>query len=684
MPTLASSTFLQQNTTAGTALVTGSITVADGDVIVVKLGTWSTSTAMGAPITVGQTYTSRVINAPGAFNEWCGIYTAVITGSPGTITVSSTPAGSARYSMTVERWTSAQLAGSPVTNSLASTGAAASTITPAQATSVISWCSGDAGSIDPATRTYLASGSDEGVRDGHSGANGVEYYGWQAAVGTSSQSYGLSLPAGQTFVIAGIEIQAASGGTVDPEYPLPGPAPGRLAPNGVWTLWPSIDPPTSTAWFADSTLAVTATLAAGASLGAASASSLSVTATLTAAATAGPAANNTLAVTAGTSASAVLAAAATASLAVTATLAGAAQTSESSTGSLAVTATLIAAAQSALPAAAALPVTATLTAAASRGQSVTSTLAATANLTAAAQSSLIGASTLAVTATLTAAGIVTSAGSAAAVLAATATLTASAQSSQLAAATLPVTATLAAAASRGQSVAGPLAVTATFAAAAQSSQVAAAALTVTAALSAAAQENRPAAGSLNVVATTAAAAQSGVSAAAALTVTATLTAAGTVTSAGPKFADASLTVTATLTAGGAVVAAVRTKAGSWWSLVSVLKEARLEAAQPDPKACPNDGEPLRLSEDGYWFCLFDNFVLGDVPVHRNVAGSDWGGLQGVINSTKADASEDRGRLLLACPNDGEPFSTSVDGIRYCRFDGFRPDGGEIPLNPSTG
>lgn len=126
------------------------------------------------------------------------------------------------------------------------------------------------------------------------------------------------------------------------------------------------------------------------------------------------------------------------------------------------------------------------------------------------------------------------------------------------------------------------------------------------------------------------------------------------------------------------------KTGSWWSLVSVLKEARAEAQQEQPKSCPNDGEPLRLSTDGYWFCLYDGFVLGDVPMNRNVASADWGGLKGVINSTKADASEDRGRLLLACPNDGEPFSTSVDGIRYCRFDGFRPDGEEIPLNPSSG
>jgi hypothetical protein len=210
---LITSYFVQQNTTAGTAISTPSFTPANGEVIVVKLGTWSTGTAMGIPVGGGQTYTSRVINAPGSFNSWCGIYTAVISGSPGAMTVSSTPAASARYSMTVERWSGAQLAASPVTNSLASTGPAASTITPAQGTSVISWCAADAQSIDPATRAYLASGVDEGERDGHVGANGVEYYGYQNASGTGSQSYGLSLPTGQTFVIAGIEIQVAAGGT---------------------------------------------------------------------------------------------------------------------------------------------------------------------------------------------------------------------------------------------------------------------------------------------------------------------------------------------------------------------------------------------------------------------------------------------------------------------------------------
>src|SRR4051812_1825883 len=160
---------------------------------------------MGAPSGGGQTYTSRKIVAPGGFNEWCGIYTAVISGSPGSMTVSSTPAASARASMLVERWSGAQLAATPVTSSATGGGAPASgSITPSAGTSVISWVAGDAQSVNPSTRAYLASATDEGVRDDHVGANGVDYHAWQASTGTGSQSYGLSAPTGMAYVIAAI------------------------------------------------------------------------------------------------------------------------------------------------------------------------------------------------------------------------------------------------------------------------------------------------------------------------------------------------------------------------------------------------------------------------------------------------------------------------------------------------
>lgn len=213
-PTLIASYFVQQNINATTPLTTPSFTPSNGEVIIVKLGTWDSGTSMGTPTGGSQTYTSRVIVAPGGFRPWVGIYTATISGSPGSMTISSTPSASARYSMTVERWSGATLAGTPVTNGTnGAPGSAQSTLTTSAANSIVSWVAGDAQSLDPATRAYLSSATDEGLRDGHSGANGVEYFAYQVATSAGSQSYGLSAPTGMQWCIAGIEVLAASGAT---------------------------------------------------------------------------------------------------------------------------------------------------------------------------------------------------------------------------------------------------------------------------------------------------------------------------------------------------------------------------------------------------------------------------------------------------------------------------------------
>ncbi|NUS53826.1 MAG: hypothetical protein HOV66_03035, partial [Streptomycetaceae bacterium] len=226
-PTLVASYYVQESPQGTAAITTPSFTPSNGEVLIVKLATWDTGTAMGAPTGGSQTYTSRVINAPGGFNQWCGIYSAVISGSPGSMTVSSTPAASARCSMVVERWSGAQLAATPVTNS--NTGfssAAASTITPTAGTSIISWVAGDVQSVDPSTRAYINSATDEGVRDDHVGSNGVDYYAYAASTGSTSQSYGLTAPTGMTWVIAAIEVQAAAAGA--PAFPPNGEQRRRL------------------------------------------------------------------------------------------------------------------------------------------------------------------------------------------------------------------------------------------------------------------------------------------------------------------------------------------------------------------------------------------------------------------------------------------------------------------------
>jgi hypothetical protein len=219
-PTLTASYYVPLSPQSTSTISTPSFTPSNGEVLVVKLDTWDTGSPFGAPTGGSQIYTSRVINAPGGFNQWCAIYTAVVSGSPGSMTVSTTPTVSLRGSMVVERWSGAQLAATPVTNSAAGSGTMSSTITPSAGTSIISWTGGDVNSVDPATRAYLASATQDGLRDDHVGSNGVDYHAWAASTGTSSQSYGLSAPTGMQFVVAAIEVQASAGAAFVAPQPL--------------------------------------------------------------------------------------------------------------------------------------------------------------------------------------------------------------------------------------------------------------------------------------------------------------------------------------------------------------------------------------------------------------------------------------------------------------------------------
>lgn len=220
-PTLTASYFVQTASPSTAALTTPAFTPSNGEVIVVKMETWDTSISMGSVTGGGQTYTSRVTIAPGGFRPWVGITTAVISGSPGSMTVSATPSASARYSMVVERWSGAQLAGTPAVGSAdGGSGAANGTLTTTAANSVVSWTAGDSQSLNPSTRVYLNSATEDGLRDNNSGANGVGYHAYQAAASAGSQTFGLSAPTGMQWCIAGIEIQAAAGGQ-------------SVAPNGV-------------------------------------------------------------------------------------------------------------------------------------------------------------------------------------------------------------------------------------------------------------------------------------------------------------------------------------------------------------------------------------------------------------------------------------------------------------------
>ncbi len=115
------------------------------------------------------------------------------------------------------------------------------------------------------------------------------------------------------------------------------------------------------------------------------------------------------------------------------------------------------------------------------------------------------------------------------------------------------------------------------------------------------------------------------------------------------------------------------QAGSWWGLESTLDASRSLIDfwnRRQPVACPNDGEPLRRSPDGILYCPYDNWRPDGQNIRRRVVSQDWGRLRGIKQAAIADAAVNQ--LLLACPNDGEPLSVGAHGERFCKFDGWMP------------
>lgn len=208
-PTLIASYAVYANAQNSNTLTTPSFTPATGEVLVVKLATWSTAVSMSAPSGGGQTYDSAIIAAPGGFNPWCAIYFVNgVSGSPGSMTVSSTPSASSWHSMVVERWGTATMDASPAVNStISGVGAPSASLTTTADNSVISTVSGDAQSVDPTGHTYLSSATEDGFSDGHVGSNGVTYYYWQSCGAAGAQTVGLSAPTGQKWAMAAVEIK---------------------------------------------------------------------------------------------------------------------------------------------------------------------------------------------------------------------------------------------------------------------------------------------------------------------------------------------------------------------------------------------------------------------------------------------------------------------------------------------
>lgn len=212
-PTLVTTPYEVDSTAANTtSLVTPSFTPTNGEVIVVKAVTEDSGTTISTPTGGSQTYTSRATSTA-ASNCGCAIYTAVVSGSPGAMTVTVAIGGNAKWhSMVVERWSGAALATTPATNvTKTGTGTATTTLTTAAAGSVVTWLDGDWNATAPGTPTYASSATQDGLHN-KSPSNYVAYYAYQTAASAGSQTFGVTSPTGQTWTLLGIEVQSSGGG----------------------------------------------------------------------------------------------------------------------------------------------------------------------------------------------------------------------------------------------------------------------------------------------------------------------------------------------------------------------------------------------------------------------------------------------------------------------------------------
>lgn len=195
-------------------LTTPSFTPSNGEVIVVKAASEGTTVpTIGTPTGGSQTYTLRNDSRTASHCE-VALYTAIISGSPGSMTVAVPYTANVGYhSIVVERWSSAQLAATPATNTTeVGTTTPSTTLTTVAANSVVSWVCGD-WNATAGTRTYRSSATEDGQHD-QSPSFYRSYFAYQTAAAAGSQTMGLTAPTGQIWALVGIEIQDAAAAAV--------------------------------------------------------------------------------------------------------------------------------------------------------------------------------------------------------------------------------------------------------------------------------------------------------------------------------------------------------------------------------------------------------------------------------------------------------------------------------------
>lgn len=185
-------------------LTTASFTPAVGSVVVAKVFAADGGTIVGTPTATGLTFTSRANLGTANTSTRVALFTAIGAGSAVTVAASFSGIGNFR-GLSVEVWTGAQLAASPAVASVDGvTGAPSFTINTTAANSVVTWANDDWTATDGASRSYRSSATETAY---HFSSGHTSYGAYQQAATAGTQTFGLSLPTGQKYTMAGIEIQ---------------------------------------------------------------------------------------------------------------------------------------------------------------------------------------------------------------------------------------------------------------------------------------------------------------------------------------------------------------------------------------------------------------------------------------------------------------------------------------------
>jgi hypothetical protein len=194
-------------------LTTSSFTPATGEIIVVKTGAGTTTTAAGTPTGGSLTYTSWVSLAA-ATNAPVTLWTATVGASPGAMTVSVTWTGTNDWhAIVVERWSGALLDATPATAGVQGSTTGQTTITTVGTNSMVSWLDADWNGVSPGTPTYASGATQTGLISQPTFL--VVYGAYQTAASAGSQTFGVTAPTGQKASLVAVELRDAVPPVVD-------------------------------------------------------------------------------------------------------------------------------------------------------------------------------------------------------------------------------------------------------------------------------------------------------------------------------------------------------------------------------------------------------------------------------------------------------------------------------------